>query len=79
MISLTPWKKPLYLGLAEVWSWINLTLKDKEMAERQMFCLSEEVQLIRRHNTETLYLECSMLVDNTGNFSLEVASVWQHL
>ena len=25
-ISLTPWKNPRYLGLAEVWSWINFTL-----------------------------------------------------
>lgn len=79
MISLTPWKKPLYLGLAEVWSWINFTLKDKETEEMQMFCLSKEVQLIRRQNTETFYLECSILVDNTGNFSLELASFCQQL
>ena len=25
-ISLTPWKNPLYLGLGEVWSWMNFTL-----------------------------------------------------
>lgn len=24
-ISLTPWKNPLYLGLGEVWSWMNFT------------------------------------------------------
>lgn len=30
MISLTPWKNPLYLGLASDWSWMNLTLKDKK-------------------------------------------------
>lgn len=33
-ISPTPWKKPLYLGLAEVWSWINLTLGDKGRGTR---------------------------------------------
>lgn len=24
-ISLTPWKNPRYLGLADVWSWMNFT------------------------------------------------------
>lgn len=46
MISLTPWKNPLYRGFAEVWSWINLTLKGKKsgfgirkMKEIRISCL----------------------------------------
>lgn len=27
-ISRTPWKKPRYLGLGEVWSWINFTYEE---------------------------------------------------
>lgn len=31
---------------------------------------------MRRQNTETFYLECSMLVNNTGKLSLELARVF---